>query len=216
MKEKRKIGIVVALVVILCVGTIAWQNLKERNASSPGIAPPLIGMNLEEGENNYALTIYRIDSVAGEIWRCNPSADHWLSSLDPVSFLLYNFSAVLEDPTINIKDILINQTDENNIASGSVKNALNNTDGLVTYYDTDDDGKLSVNDTFVINDKYDAFRVGNKFMVNGTVTENTQGMVVAFTLIYHGNVDSFFSEEYAESHFWDISSVFVPSNEVSI
>ena len=155
-RKKLLAGIVVAVIVVACIGAVAL--LKNDSGGESALDFPVIDIRAEPGHNPIVINVVDI-VVSGSDQRIfnisqnyslQQSLGKYLEIGENIHYLLTNTSSFAHH---NLKEIIENKSDEFNIASGTLKSIKysNNTQNNITYFDNDNDGYISINDRIVIN-----------------------------------------------------------------
>ena len=181
MNKKRKMMVGVVVAVIVCLSAVGvWKmGIFENEKNSYPISPPNPVLNVTKTDGNYTINITHILSHYGDPYQLTSDDIRWLN-ITEVWFVLNAQDGPGVLPFNLIKGIINDSVTGNNYTHGNLINILNNTNGNITYYDNDNDGILSVNDTFIV--KSDA------------IPSNAQYM--SLFLVYKGTCQGRFNYEY--------------------
>jgi hypothetical protein len=155
MGKKRKMMIGAAVVVVVCLsGVGVWKTgvfkNKDTSCGSYPISPPGPVMNATKTDGNYTINIkYILSHYSNNPYQLTSDDILWLN-ISKVWFVLGEEEGPGCPQFKTIEGIINGSINENNTTHGKLMDILNNASSNITYYDNDDDGILSVNDTFIV------------------------------------------------------------------
>ena len=140
VSRKLVAGIIVAAVVIACIGLILW---KYQSTDVDILQSPTVVLYISTSDNNYSAIIEKIDM------HVQMNITEW-TNIDKLTYLITNGSVNGSVEYSLLRSIQHNESNVYNIASGNLTEALNNSENNIVFYDMDNDGLLSRNDSFII------------------------------------------------------------------